>query len=105
VVNGRKTRIASSGKGNFLTPTLLDDVLPESEIAQTEILGLVLSLSHAETVAEVIESCPAAFKAIPHHSSLVTRQQRENFALKHPLVTSASTSGWLHQWPFSHSAV
>jgi len=41
--------------GNFVAPTVLDNVESGSEIAGTEIFGPVLSLMHARTVEEAIE--------------------------------------------------
>lgn len=40
--------------GNFLNPTILDNVTPSTEIADTEIFGPVLSLVHANDVDEAI---------------------------------------------------
>ena len=44
---GTKTEI-------FIRPTLLDDLNPSSEVAQTEIFGPVLSLIHVNTIDEAI---------------------------------------------------
>jgi malonate-semialdehyde dehydrogenase (acetylating) / methylmalonate-semialdehyde dehydrogenase len=41
--------------GNFLSPTLLDDLPPSSALSSTEIFGPVLSLVHAETLEEGVE--------------------------------------------------
>jgi malonate-semialdehyde dehydrogenase (acetylating) / methylmalonate-semialdehyde dehydrogenase len=46
---------SGSGSGNFLRPTLLDQVPAESALSNTEIFGPVLSLVHAETLEEGIE--------------------------------------------------
>ena len=55
LVDGRKDAIAR-GKGNFLKPTLLENVPPGSVVAQSEIFGPVLSLNHVKTLEEGIES-------------------------------------------------
>ena len=47
--------MCSSDLGNFLNPTLLDKVAPESALSGTEIFGPVLSLVHAKTLEEGIE--------------------------------------------------
>ena len=52
LLDGRNT---SHETGNFLNPTILDNVTPSTEIADTEIFGPVLSLVHAEDVDEAIE--------------------------------------------------
>jgi malonate-semialdehyde dehydrogenase (acetylating)/methylmalonate-semialdehyde dehydrogenase len=44
-----------SGSGNFLRPTLLDQVPAESALTRTEIFGPVLSLIHAQTLEQGIE--------------------------------------------------
>jgi malonate-semialdehyde dehydrogenase (acetylating) / methylmalonate-semialdehyde dehydrogenase len=42
-------------KGNFIKPTVLDDVSPEGEFFETEIFGPVLSLVHAGDLDQVLE--------------------------------------------------
>jgi malonate-semialdehyde dehydrogenase (acetylating)/methylmalonate-semialdehyde dehydrogenase len=54
LVDGRNARISGYENGNFIRPTLLDDLNPSSEIAQTEIFGPVLSLIHVNTIDEAI---------------------------------------------------
>ena len=54
LLDGRNDAIAK-GKGNFLRPTLLEDVPPNSVVAQNEIFGPVLSLNHVKTLDEGIE--------------------------------------------------
>ena len=47
LVDGRNTKIAGGENGNFVKPTILDGIAPQSELAHTEIFGPVLSLVHA----------------------------------------------------------
>src|SRR5215510_1973980 len=54
VVDGRTTRIPSYEQGYFLKPTILEDVPPDGQIAQTEIFGPVLGLMHAKDIDEAI---------------------------------------------------
>ena len=54
LLDGRNGGSAQSA-GNFLNPTLLDDLPPSSALSSTEIFGPVLSLVHAETVEEGID--------------------------------------------------
>ncbi len=54
LLDGRSDAIAR-GKGNFLGPTLLENVPPGSAVAQNEIFGPVLSLNHVKTLDEGIE--------------------------------------------------
>jgi malonate-semialdehyde dehydrogenase (acetylating)/methylmalonate-semialdehyde dehydrogenase len=55
LLDGRRHNGDTPGAGNFLRPTLLDQVPAESALANTEIFGPVLSLIHAETLDEGIE--------------------------------------------------
>jgi malonate-semialdehyde dehydrogenase (acetylating)/methylmalonate-semialdehyde dehydrogenase len=55
VLDGRSAKISKYESGNFVNPTILDNVLPGGEISQTEIFGPVLSVTHAQSVDEAIE--------------------------------------------------
>jgi malonate-semialdehyde dehydrogenase (acetylating)/methylmalonate-semialdehyde dehydrogenase len=54
LVDGRGARIAGYERGNFIRPTVLADVNPQSEIARTEVFGPVLSVMRARTIDEAI---------------------------------------------------
>lgn len=54
LVDGREPRISGYEQGYFVCPTILDNVDPRSDIANTEIFGPVLSLMHVETIDEAI---------------------------------------------------
>jgi malonate-semialdehyde dehydrogenase (acetylating)/methylmalonate-semialdehyde dehydrogenase len=54
VVDGRATNISKYESGNFVRPTLLDAVPFDSELADTEIFGPVLSLIHAKDMDEAL---------------------------------------------------
>ena len=54
LLDGRNGGSAHSG-GNFLNPTLLDNLPASSALSSTEIFGPVLSLVHAETLEEGID--------------------------------------------------
>jgi malonate-semialdehyde dehydrogenase (acetylating)/methylmalonate-semialdehyde dehydrogenase len=55
LLDGRSRKGSGNHAGNFLEPTLLDNVPPESALTTTEIFGPVLSLIHATTLDEGIE--------------------------------------------------
>ena len=55
LLDGREAKIPGYGQGNFIKPTVLENVPPGGELSKTEIFGPVLSLVHAETVAEALE--------------------------------------------------
>ncbi|MCZ6678548.1 MAG: CoA-acylating methylmalonate-semialdehyde dehydrogenase [Candidatus Poribacteria bacterium] len=54
LVDGRNASISGYEAGNFVRPTILNDVNPSGEIAQTEIFGPVLSLIHVNTIDDAI---------------------------------------------------
>ncbi len=54
LVDGRRTVIRGLEQGNFVRPTILDNVDPRGETARTEIFGPVLGLIHAQTIDEAI---------------------------------------------------
>ena len=55
LLDGRGTRISKYEKGNFVRPTILDNVPAGSEISKTEIFGPVLSVTHAQTIDEATD--------------------------------------------------
>lgn len=54
LVDGRSPHIPGYEQGHFVRPTILQDVPPTGEIAQTEIFGPVLGLIHLDTIEEAI---------------------------------------------------
>ena len=54
LVDGRNSKISGYEQGNFVKPTILENVNPKSELARTEIFGPVLGLMHLETIEEAI---------------------------------------------------
>ncbi|MGA7908740.1 MAG: CoA-acylating methylmalonate-semialdehyde dehydrogenase [Candidatus Sulfotelmatobacter sp.] len=54
LLDGRKSRIPRYESGNFVSPTILDDVPATSELADTEIFGPVLSLVHAKDMDDAL---------------------------------------------------
>jgi len=54
LLDGRNTRIAKHEGGNFVKPTVLDNVPAASELADTEIFGPVLSLVHANDMDDAL---------------------------------------------------
>lgn len=53
-VDGRKTFIPGYEGGNFIRPTILDNMPISSEVARTEIFGPVLGLMHLDSLDEAI---------------------------------------------------
>jgi malonate-semialdehyde dehydrogenase (acetylating)/methylmalonate-semialdehyde dehydrogenase len=54
-LDGRDATISGYENGNFLCPTVLQDVPPGSTVARTEIFGPVLGMMHVDTVDDAIE--------------------------------------------------
>jgi malonate-semialdehyde dehydrogenase (acetylating)/methylmalonate-semialdehyde dehydrogenase len=54
LVDGRDAVIPGYEKGNFIRPTILENVMPGTTIARTEIFGPVMGMMHMDTVDEAI---------------------------------------------------
>jgi len=54
LLDGRKSKVPKYESGNFVNPTILDDVPQTSELSDTEIFGPVLSLVHASDMDEAL---------------------------------------------------
>jgi malonate-semialdehyde dehydrogenase (acetylating) / methylmalonate-semialdehyde dehydrogenase len=54
LVDGRDVVVKGYERGNFIRPTVLDNVSPDGEVFKTEIFGPVLGLIHVDTVDEAI---------------------------------------------------
>jgi malonate-semialdehyde dehydrogenase (acetylating)/methylmalonate-semialdehyde dehydrogenase len=54
LVDGRNPSIPGYESGNFIRPTILDNIKPGSKISQTEIFGPVLGMMHVNTIDDAI---------------------------------------------------
>src|SRR3974390_194749 len=54
LLDGRDAKISRHESGNFVKPTILDDVPASSELTDTEIFGPVLSLVHADNLDQAL---------------------------------------------------
>jgi len=54
LLDGRNSKIPKYEAGNFVSPTILDDLPVTSDLADTEIFGPVLSLVHADSLDEAL---------------------------------------------------
>jgi malonate-semialdehyde dehydrogenase (acetylating)/methylmalonate-semialdehyde dehydrogenase len=54
-VGGHAKTISGYEKGNFVEPTVLQDIAPDSELARTEVFGPVLSVMHADTIEDALK--------------------------------------------------
>ena len=55
LLDGRGPKISKYESGNFVSPTILDDVPASSDLTNTEIFGPVLSMVHAKDLDEAME--------------------------------------------------
>jgi malonate-semialdehyde dehydrogenase (acetylating)/methylmalonate-semialdehyde dehydrogenase len=55
LVDGRNTTVPGFENGNFIAPTIIEDIPLDGELASTEIFGPVLSLVHINTIEEAIQ--------------------------------------------------
>lgn len=55
LLDGRDARIPGYDNGNFLTPTILENVALDGALIKTEIFGPVMSLMHMNTLEEAID--------------------------------------------------
>ncbi|HEY9651804.1 MAG TPA: CoA-acylating methylmalonate-semialdehyde dehydrogenase [Coleofasciculaceae cyanobacterium] len=54
LVDGRHPKISGYEQGNFIRPTILQNVNPDSKLARTEVFGPVLGLIHLNTIEDAI---------------------------------------------------
>jgi malonate-semialdehyde dehydrogenase (acetylating)/methylmalonate-semialdehyde dehydrogenase len=54
LVDGRDSKISGYEQGNFIRPTILQNVNPNSELARTEVFGPVLGLMHLDTIEDAL---------------------------------------------------
>ncbi len=55
LLDGRSAKIPNYDQGNFIKPTVIENVQAGGELSRTEIFGPVLSLVHADTVDDALE--------------------------------------------------
>lgn len=55
LLDGRNSKISGYEQGNFLTPTILENVSPEKDLVKTEIFGPVMSLIAMPNVDEALK--------------------------------------------------
>jgi malonate-semialdehyde dehydrogenase (acetylating)/methylmalonate-semialdehyde dehydrogenase len=60
LVDGRRPKIPGFEKGHFVRPTVVEFDKPGGELAQTEIFGPVLSLTHVNTLDDAIAAVNAS---------------------------------------------
>jgi len=71
LLDGRKITVSGCEGGNFIGPTILGDVDPESEIYSTEIFGPVIIINNADTLEDAIKLTNKGLKG--NAASIFTR--------------------------------
>jgi malonate-semialdehyde dehydrogenase (acetylating)/methylmalonate-semialdehyde dehydrogenase len=71
LLDGRDPRISGGERGNFVKPTVLDNVPADSDLTDTEIFGPVLSLVHASNLDDALAFLEHS--AYGNQASLFTR--------------------------------
>jgi malonate-semialdehyde dehydrogenase (acetylating)/methylmalonate-semialdehyde dehydrogenase len=54
LVDGRETRVKGYENGNFMRPTILDNIPQDGEVFRTEIFGPVMGIMHVDTLDQAI---------------------------------------------------
>ncbi|MCO5236705.1 MAG: CoA-acylating methylmalonate-semialdehyde dehydrogenase [Chitinophagaceae bacterium] len=54
LLDGRNAKVPGFEKGNFIQPTIIEDIPLDGELAATEIFGPVMSLVHIKTIEDAI---------------------------------------------------
>ena len=54
LLDGRAHEVSGYHKGNFIAPTILENLALDGKVIETEIFGPVMSLLHMRTVEEAI---------------------------------------------------
>ena len=54
LLDGRTPKVSGYDKGNFIAPTILENLALDGKVIETEIFGPVMSLLHLDTVEEAI---------------------------------------------------
>jgi malonate-semialdehyde dehydrogenase (acetylating)/methylmalonate-semialdehyde dehydrogenase len=55
LIDGRNPKVSGFEKGNFIAPTILENIPLQSELMKTEIFGPVMNLMYMESVDEAIQ--------------------------------------------------
>src|SRR5205807_2671451 len=104
LLDGRNAKIPKYESGNFVKPTIPDNLPKDSELANTEIFGPVLSLVHANDIDKRLTSWLIVHSGTRLRCSPQAARLRASSATKFRQEISASTSGLPLQWPISRSA-
>jgi malonate-semialdehyde dehydrogenase (acetylating)/methylmalonate-semialdehyde dehydrogenase len=103
-VDGRRAQVTGYGHGNFLRPTVLTQVNPESELARTEVFGPVLSVMRADTVEgaiDIINKSPYGNMACLFTSSGAAARQFRDEARTGNVGINVGVAAPMAYFPFS----
>ncbi len=104
LLDGRNALIKEYGQGNFIQPTILENIPVEGELIKTEIFGPVMSLLHMKTVEEAmafINSSTHGNMACVFTSSGSTARKFRNEAMAGNIGINIGVAAPMAQFPFS----
>jgi len=104
LLDGRNASIKDYEKGNFIQPTILENVPVEGELIKTEIFGPVLSLLHMKTVEDAIafiNSGRYGNMACLFTSSGASARKFRNQAMAGNIGINIGVAAPMAQFPFS----
>jgi len=98
LLDGRNSKIAKYESGNFVNPTILDNVPATSDLADTEIFGPCSASSTPTIWTTLSPSSNAAPTAIRRRYFTSSGSAARRFRYEAPPATSASTSESPRPW-------
>ena len=104
LLDGRNASIKDYEQGNFIQPTILENIPLESELIKTEIFGPVMSLLHMKTVEEAIafiNSGKYGNMACVFTSSGASARKFRNEAMAGNIGINIGVAAPMAQFPFS----
>ena len=104
LLDGRKPSIGGFEKGNFIQPTIIEDLPLDSELIRTEIFGPVMSLVTMNSVDEAIEFVNGASygnMACLFTSSGASARRFRSLALAGNIGINIGVAAPMAQFPFS----
>lgn len=104
LLDGRDIKVSGYEKGNFIAPTILENVALDGEIIETEIFGPVMSMVHMNTVEEAIafvNGSKYGNSACLFTSSGASARKFRNEAMAGNIGINIGVAAPMAQFPFS----
>lgn len=104
LLDGRDVKVSGFENGNFIAPTILENVALDGEIIETEIFGPVMSMVHMNTVEEAItfvNGSKYGNSACLFTSSGASARKFRNEAMAGNIGINIGVAAPMAQFPFS----